>query len=64
MVEGSFVGCESIIKYVCLNCDAFVCNRSLKCSVPASENYPDWKECTKVALCFKCDKEDHVTDYQ
>ena len=64
MAEGNCVSCESITKYVCLKCDAFACNRSLKCSVPASENYPGWKECTKVALCFKCDKEEHTTDYQ
>ena len=49
---------------VCLKCDAFACNRSLKCSVPASETYPGWREYTKVALCFKCDKEEHATDYQ
>ena len=64
MAEGNCVGSESITKYVCLKCEAFACNRSLKCSVPASENYPDWKECTKVALCFKCDKEEHAIDYQ
>ena len=40
------------------------CNRSLKCSVPASKNYPDWKECTKVALYFRCNKEEHTTAYQ
>ena len=38
-----------------LKCDTFACNRSLKCSVQASENYPGWKECSKNALCFKCD---------
>ena len=48
----------------CLKCDAFASNKSLKCSVPASENYSGWKKCTKVALCFKCDKEEHATDYQ
>ena len=64
MAEGNCVVCESITKYVCLKCDAFSCNRSLKCSVPISENYPGWMECTKVALCFKCDKEEHATDYQ
>ena len=46
MTEGSCVGCESIMKYVCLKC-VFACNISLKCSVPASENYPGWKEYTK-----------------
>ena len=62
IAEGNCVGCESITKYVCLKCDAFVCNRSLKCLVP--ENYPGWKKCTKVALCFKPDKEEHATYYQ
>ena len=61
MAEGNCVGCESITKYVCLKCDAFACNRSLKCSVPTSENYPGRKECTRVAWCFKCDKEEHAT---
>ena len=40
MVERNCVICENITKYVYLKCDVFVCNRSLKCSVPASENYP------------------------
>ena len=64
MAEGNGVGCESITKYACLKCDTFACNRSLKCSVSASEKYPGWKKCTKVALCFKCGKEKHATDYQ
>ena len=64
MDEGNCEGCESITKYVCLKYDAFVCNRSLKCSVTPSENYPSWKECTKVAWFFKCNKEKHATDYQ
>ena len=64
MTEGNCVSYESITKYVCLKCDAFARNRSLKCSVSASENYPGWKECTKVTLCFKCDKEEHAADYQ
>ena len=55
MAEGNGVVCESI-KYVCLKCYAFACNRHLKCSVPASGNYPGWKEHAKVVLCFKCDK--------
>ena len=60
MAEGKCVGCENITKYLCLKCNALVCNRSLKCSVPASENYCGWKEWTKVVLCFKCDKEEHA----
>ena len=48
MAEGKCVGCENITKYLCLKCNALVCNRSLKCSVPASENYCGWKEWTKV----------------
>ena len=40
------------------------CNRSLKYSVPAPEDYASWKECTNVALCFKCNKEEHATDYR
>ena len=60
MAEGKCVGCENIAKYLCLKCNALVCNRSLKCSVPASENYCGWKEWTKVVLCFKCDKEEHA----
>ena len=64
MTEGNCVGCESITNYVCLKCNALACKRSLNCSVSASENYPGWKECTKVALCFKCNKEEHPTDYQ
>ena len=64
MAERNCVGCESITKNVCLKCDIFACNSSLKCLVPASETYPGWKECTKVALCFKCDKEEHATDFQ
>ena len=63
MAEGNCVGCETITKYVCLKCDAFASNRSLECSVPTSENYPGWKECTKVALCFKCDKGE-IGDFQ
>ena len=39
-------------------------NRNLKCSVPASENYPGWMKCTKVALFLKYDKEEHARDYQ
>ena len=58
------MGYESIIKYVCLKCDAFACNRNWKCSVPASKNYPGWKKCTKVPMCFKCDEEEHAADYQ
>ena len=54
--------CESITKYVCLKHDAFDCNRSLKCSVPESENYSGSKECTKYALCFKCKKEEHAAN--
>ena len=64
MAEGNCVGCESITEYVCLKYDTFPCNRSLKYSVPASENYPGWKEYTKVVLCFKCDQEEHTTDFQ
>ena len=63
MAEGNCVGCESITKYVCLRCDAFACNRSLKCSVPASKKYPGWKECPKIAFCFKYDKEEHTAVY-
>ena len=59
MTEENCVGCESNTKYVCLKYDAFACTRSLKCSGPAFESYPGW-----VALCFKCDKEEHPTDYQ
>lgn len=59
MAEGNCVGCDCITKYVCLKCDKFACNRSLECSIPASEDYPGWKECKKVALCLKCDKEEH-----
>ena len=44
IAERNCVGCESITKCVCLKCDAFACNRSLKCSVPASEIYPGWKK--------------------
>ena len=58
------MGFKSITKYSCLKCDGFACNRSLKCAVLASGNYPGWKECIKVALCCKCDKEEHATDYQ
>ena len=39
-------------------------NRNLKCSVPASENYPGWMKCTKVALFLKYVKEEHARDYQ
>ena len=49
---------------VYLTCDASACNRSLKCSVPASKNHHGWNECTKIAECFTCDKEEHATDYQ
>ena len=34
---------------VYLTCDASACNRSLKCSVPASKNHHGWNECTKIA---------------
>ena len=64
MAEGNCVGCE---KHVCSKCDGSVRNRSLKCLVPASENYPGWKKCTikiiLIVLSFKCDKEEHATDY-
>ena len=62
MGEGNCVGFESIAKHNCWRCDAFACDRSLKCSVPASENYSGWKECAKFALCFKRNKEEHATD--
>ena len=32
--------------------------------IPASEEIPGWKECKKVALCLKCDKEEHISDEQ
>ena len=64
MAEKNCVGCESITKYVCLKCDAFACNRSLKCSILASKNNIGCKECTKVALCFKCEKEEYATECQ
>ena len=60
MTEGMCVGCENITKYLCLKYNALAYKRSLKCSVPASENYRGWKEWTKVVLCFKCDKEEHA----
>ena len=50
-------------KYICLKRDAFACKKSLKCSVPASENHPGWKKRTKFALCFKCNNEEQATDY-
>ena len=62
MAEGMCVGCENITKYLCLKCNALAYKRSLKCSVPASENYLGWKEWTKVVLCFKCDKAEHAID--
>ena len=60
MADRNSVGCENINKYVCLKCNVFACNRSLKCSVPVSKINPGCKECTKFALCFKCDKEEHT----
>ena len=62
MTEENCVDYERITKYVFLKCDAFSSNRSLKCS--SIWNYPGWKKCTKVALCFKCDKEEHAINYQ
>ena len=50
-------------KYICLKCHAFACKKSLKSSVPVTENHPGWKECTKIAFCFKCNKEEQATDY-
>ena len=37
-------------KYTCLKCKSFVCNRGIKCSIPASEDYPGWKSGSSVAL--------------
>lgn len=31
--------------------------------MPTSESYPGWTEC-KVALCMKCEKEEHASFYQ
>ena len=62
MTEGMCVGCENITKYLCLKYNALAYKRSLKCSVPASENYRGWKEWTKVVLCFKCDKSEHAIE--
>ena len=47
--------CNNMTKYTCLKCKSFVCNRGVKCSVPASEEYPRWKSGSSVALCKHCD---------
>lgn len=53
-----------LAKYACLKCNKFASNRSSECFIPASEEIPGWKECKKVALCLKCDKEEHISDEQ
>ena len=59
MAEGNCVCCDSIANHVCLKCDQFACNRSLSCSIPASEDCPGWNKCKNVALCSRRDKEEN-----
>ena len=55
--------CNDLTKYTCLKCKVYVCNRGIKCSVPASKDYPGWKSGSSVALCDTCDKkETYATD--
>ena len=62
-MEGICVVCNDLTKYTCLKCKVYVCNRGIKCSVPASEDYPGWKSGSSVALCDTCDKkETYATD--
>ena len=63
MAEGDCVGCDIIRKYDCLKCGKFAGNRGFNCSLPASEDYPGWKECKKVASYSRCDKEGNSSDY-
>ena len=46
-----------------MTCDKFAGNRSLSCSIPPPEVYQGWKECKKVTLCSRCDKEENSSDY-
>ena len=34
--------CGSLTKYRCLNCNIFVCNMSLDCSIFALKTHPGW----------------------
>ena len=62
-MEGICVVCSDLTKYTCLKCKVYVFNRGIKCSVPASEDYPGWKSGSSVALCDTCDKkETYATD--
>ena len=64
-MEGICVVCNDLTKYTCLKCKVYICNRGIKCSVPASEDYPGWKSGSSVALCDTCDKkETYATDCQ
>ena len=46
-----------------MTCDKFAGNRSLSCSIPPPEVYQGWKECKKVTLCSRFDKEENSSDY-
>ena len=62
-MRGICVVCNDLSKYTCLKCKVNVCNREIKCSVPASEDYAGWKSGSSVALCNACDKkETYATD--
>ena len=50
------MACNDLTKYTCLKCKSFVCNRGIRRSIPASEEYPGWKSDTSVALCEACDE--------
>ena len=53
--QSDCIGCGDPTKYRCLKCSAFVCNKSLECSIFVDESYLGWKQAQSVALCKTCD---------
>eukprot|EP00794_Sanderia_malayensis_P016272 gene16272-17914_t len=53
--ESECIGCGDPTKYRCLKCSAFVCNKSLECSIFVDESFPGRKQGESVTLCKSCD---------
>ena len=46
----------------CIACKVFVCNKSLKCSIPVSKDFPGLNTFQQVALCTRCDSKEFEPD--
>lgn len=47
--------CNEETKYCCINCEVFICNRSLDCHVAVEEDsFTGWEAGRKVAICHPC----------